>query len=78
MDFNALYMSGIEPKPRMERFWICYVEGSDGGEHYKHFDLCLAEKEAERLAKLRGKTVYLLECIGKCYAEIKWEIPHDV
>ena len=74
MDFYDPYLRLI--KPRMERFWICYVEGSDGGEHYKHFDLDHAEEEAERLAKLRGKPVYLLECIGKCYAEVTWEIPY--
>ena len=67
-------------RKRMKRFWECYVEGTNGGRHYKHFELPLAEKEAERLATLpnnQGKTVYLFECIGKCRIEpfrVKWEV----
>ncbi len=69
---------------RMERFWICWVEGTDGGIHYRHYSLETAEKEAERLVRLpynQGKTVYLFECIGKCKVEqtpVKWEIPECV
>ncbi len=69
-------------KPRMERFWICWVAGTDGGEHYRHSSLVHAEKEAERLARLpnvQGKAVYLFECKGKCYIEqspVRWKVPH--
>lgn len=65
-------------KARMVRFWECYVEGTGGGRHYKHWTLESAQTEAERLAKLTEKTVYLFECIGKCKIEespIKWEVP---
>ncbi len=67
-------------RERMKRFWLCYVEGTDGGIHYKHFSLELAQQEVERLAKLTGRTVYIFECIGKCKMEeapIKWEVPRD-
>ena len=66
---------------RMERFWECYVEGTNGGRHYQHRSLESAEKEAERLATLpsnQGLTVYLFQCVGKCKAEpvsVKWEVP---
>jgi len=66
---------------KMEVFWVCYVEGTNGGRHYRHRDFDLAWKEAERLARLpdvQGKQVYLLECIGTCKLDplpIKWEIP---
>ncbi len=67
----------------MERFWECYVEGTDGGKHYNWYTKAEAEaeSEAERLAKLpdvQDRTVYLFECIGKCRIEqvpVRWEIP---
>lgn len=63
----------------MRRFWLCYVEGTDGGQHYRHYTLPDAQKEAERLAmKEQGKAVYAFQCIGKCRVEetpIKWEVP---
>ncbi len=65
-------------KEQVEPFWVCYVEGTDGGYHYKHYLLVKAQTEAERLARLTGKTVYLFECIGECETElpsIKWRIP---
>ena len=64
----------------MKTFWICYVEGTDGGEHYRHPSLEKALLEAERLARLPdvwGKAVFILECIGKCQADympIRWEV----
>lgn len=63
---------------RMKPFWICYVEGTNGGEHYRHPTLRGAQIEAERLARLTGEVVYLLECVGKCKAgeaPVKWETP---
>ncbi len=61
------------------KFWPCYVEGTNGGVHYKHYNLHAARKEAERLARINpGKSVYLLECIGKCKVpliQVEWEIP---
>ncbi len=62
----------------MERFWECYVEGTDGGRHYKHETLESAQREAERLARLTGETVYVFECVGKCRvveSPVRWEIP---
>lgn len=64
----------------MKKFWICYVEGTTGGRHYKHFELPLAKAEAERLASLpenQDKNVYLLKCVGQCRmcpSVLKWEI----
>ncbi len=63
---------------RMETFWICYIEGTDGGRHYRHWSLEDAQTEAERLAECTGKKVYLLKCIGVCQIEplpVKWEVP---
>ncbi len=66
---------------RMEKFWICWVEYTGGGRHYRHFNLANAEMEAERLARLpdaQGRTVYVFECVGKCRVEqtpVKWEVP---
>ena len=65
----------------MKRFWECFVEGTGGGQHCRHFSLLEAQREAERLARLsnvNGKTVYLFECIGECKVEqepVKWEVP---
>ena len=74
MNFKDWY----HPKTRLERWWECYVEGTDGGKHFRWRTLLGAQKEAERLARLTGKTVYLFECVGKCRAgeaPIKWEVP---
>lgn len=66
---------------RMKRFWICWAEYTDGGTHYRHYNLENAQMEAERLAKLpgvQGRTVYVFECVGKCRVEqapVKWEVP---
>lgn len=67
----------LNTRNRRETFWECYVEGTNGGYHYKHRTLSNARLEAERLARLTGETVYLFECIGKCRVEetpVKWEI----
>ena len=74
MNFRDWY----HPKIRLERWWECYVGGTNGGKHYHHWTLENAKKEAERLARLTSKTVYLFECIGKCKAEeqpVKWDLP---
>ena len=77
MDFENWFYRN-EKRASMEKFWECYVEGTDGGKHHKHHTLESAEIEAERLARFsKGRTVYLFECIGKCKAEqlpVKWEI----
>lgn len=60
------------------KFWECYVEGTDGGRHYRHYTLESAQTEAERLARLTGGIVYVFEFVGKCRIEptpIKWEMP---
>lgn len=65
----------------MQRYWLCWVENTGGGQHYRHYSLGEAQAEAERLARLpnvNGKTVSLFECIGRCQIEempIKWEVP---
>ena len=63
----------------MQGFWLCWVEGTGGGQHYRHFTGAKAQAEAERLASLpdvKGKTVYVFECVGKCRAEsVRWELP---
>ena len=46
----------------MKEFWIVYVEGTDGGDHFKHHDLRKAVGEAQRLARLPG--VEGLEALG--------------
>ncbi len=73
------FLKGNKGDKVMEKFWECYVEGTSGGQHYKHYSLEEAQAEAERLArKEEGKTVYLFECVGKCRVEplpIKWEVP---
>ena len=67
-------------------FWMCWVAGRDVcptpfDASYAHYDLEEAQIEAERLARLpanKGKTVYLLECIGKCKVDpipVVWEWP---
>ena len=61
----------------MKKFWTCYVEGTNGGKHKRHYDIEEAAHEAERLARKEGKNVYLFLCIGVCYAEerpITWEV----
>jgi len=66
---------------RMARFWVNWVEGTDGGRHYRWYSLEEAEDEAERLARLpdvQGKTVYVLEYIEKCRVEalpVEWDWP---
>ena len=65
----------------MQRFWVCYVEGTNGGVHYRHYSLEAAENEAERLARLPGRQcsmVYILECVEHCKVvllPIEWDIP---
>jgi len=65
----------------MNKFWICYVRGTNGGSHLKHYFKDSAQREAERLARLpnvMGEQVYLFECIGVCRVEpnpVKWRIP---
>jgi len=58
-----------EKDERMARFWINWVEGTDGGRRYRWYSREEAEDEAERLARLpdvQGKDVYVFECIEKC------------
>lgn len=70
----------INTRNRTDSFWICWVEGTDGGRHYPHPSLESAEIEAERLARLpnvQGRKVYLFKCIGICKvvpAPVTWDI----
>ena len=81
LDAEICNLSDKKKEGKMAKFWLCRVEGTNGGIHYKHHTLAEAQKEAERLAKLpdvRGKKVHLFEWIGDCYVEsspVKWEIP---
>jgi len=81
-DLHDLLTRNDTKEERMERFWICWVEYTSGGRHYRHCSLAAAEKEAERLARLsdvQGDIVYLFECIGKCQVKetpIEWEVPN--
>ena len=65
----------------MGRFWIIFVEHTDGGRHCRHSTQSSAVTEAERLARLpenAGKSVYVFECTGICKVEqapVKWECP---
>lgn len=45
--------------PAIERFWMCYVEGSKGPS-LRHYSYQVAMVEAERLARATGRGVYLL------------------
>jgi len=66
---------------RMKKFWIIFVDHTDGGRHYRHSELEAAQIEAERLARLPenlGKFVYIFECIGRCKTmvePVRWEVP---
>uniref|UniRef100_A0A6M3JGP5 Uncharacterized protein n=1 Tax=viral metagenome TaxID=1070528 RepID=A0A6M3JGP5_9ZZZZ len=64
---------------RMNKFWVNWVEGTDGGRRYRWYSLVDAQVEAERLARLpdvMGRNVYVFECIGRCRVEslpIRWD-----
>ncbi len=64
----------------MDAYWICYVEGTDGGKRYKHWSLRSAQTEAERLVRLTGKRVYIYEWTGYCevtLSPVTWEVPNQ-
>jgi hypothetical protein len=57
----------------MDKFWMCYVEGSQGCS-YRHEFKDSALQEAERLARMEsnaGKKVFVIEAISFCKTEIK-------
>ena len=65
---------------KMDTHYICYVEGTDGGKRYKHWTLQSAQTEAERLARLTGKRVYVYKWTGYCEvtpSPVKWEGPNQ-
>ena len=54
----------------MRKYWTVFVEGTDGGRHYRHTSLASANTEAERLAQLplnRGRKVFVMEMVAYCY-----------
>lgn len=58
-----------------EKFYTCYVEGTDGGKGYKHAKPEEAKHEATRLAKETGKKVYVMRAISYCEVTdnpVKW------
>lgn len=51
----------------MDKFFICWVDGTDGGYCQKYTSFEVAQAEAKRLAALpsvEGKHVYVLSCVG--------------
>ena len=60
------------------QFFECYVEGTDGGRHYKHPNIGSAIDEAERLARLTGKKVHVFGWVGTCKVEkpVHWEFAY--
>ena len=68
----------------MKKFWNVWVEGTNGGVHYKHPTLQSARDEAERLQKMpfnENKKIYVMGLV--CYCEIlkpeppiHWYIPY--
>jgi len=66
---------------RMNKFWVNWVEGTDGGRRFRWYSLVEAEDEAERLARLpdvMGRNVYVLEYIEKCRVgelPVEWDGP---
>jgi len=62
----------------MNRFWTCWVKGTNGGYGYQHTTREDAVQEAERLAGLpvnQGREVYMLELVGCCKKPppVQWE-----
>jgi hypothetical protein len=61
----------------MERFWICWVEGSTVNTFCQHNSFEKAQKESERLARLTqndGKRVFVFEYLGSSVVNtVKWE-----
>jgi len=60
------------------KFWLCWVEGTDGGFHYRHSTLEGARVEAERLARNTERKVYVLEMISFCIVTetpVTWVTP---
>jgi len=58
----------------MTRFWMVYVEWNDGP-NATHLTQQEAAKDAERLAQVVGKPVYVLQTVSICTPthEVKWE-----
>jgi len=80
-DLHDLLTKNDKKEGKMKGFWLCWVGGTDGGFHYRHYTFEGALIEAERLARLpdnRGKYVYVLEASNRCKVEpcpVKWEAP---
>ena len=47
-------------KSNRQRFWMCFVDGGESPNH-KHYAHSIAVKEAERLAELTRRDVFVLE-----------------
>ena len=65
---TATEQSKITGGNLMEKFWMVYAEATKGS-HYRHLTLDDAKKEAERLARLKnlkGRKIYILECVAYC------------
>lgn len=64
----------------MQKFWTCWVVGTDGGYGQQHQTIEAATNEAERLARLHqnhNRAVYVLELVGCCLvpqAPVQWQI----
>jgi hypothetical protein len=61
----------------MNKFWICWVEGSSVNEFRRHESFDVAQEESKRLAmqpQNDGKRVFVFECIGSSMVKsVTWE-----
>jgi anti-sigma factor ChrR (cupin superfamily) len=62
----------IDALPKHLHFWMCYVEGRSAPDHH-HASLAAACIEADRLATVSGRRVFILERIGCVIPEVKKE-----
>ncbi len=61
----------------MKKFFMVFVEGKSAPA-VKHYEIGPAMMEAERLAKINGKTAYVLEAVSSCRLnDVKWERPTE-
>ncbi len=57
-----LHDTSVKEPAKLMRFWMCYVDGS-GSPHVRHWSRDIADKEAERLAKVMKSRVYVLTAV---------------
>lgn len=58
----------------MQTFWMVFVQGAESPK-FKHLRLDTAEAEANRLAYVTGKPVYILQAIKRgTLTGVTWEL----